>query len=221
MKALSTFILAITLFGCSSVATGQQKLDQFSFKGKKLNYTVILPQNYDATKTYPVLIGPSDANTIEDESFYWQGVDDTEGWILIGYRIYNAVNRADEIMALLDHLRETYKVEGNKFHTVCFSANSASIFELVMTIPDYFAGITGMAGNPNYRDEEKLKNLKGVKVQFVVGDKDTYWMNSAKKSHEKLKELGIDSQIEIIKDGKHVMTPLIGKGFLTRANALR
>lgn len=221
MKILSILILAITNFGCTSFASAQQNLEYFTYEGQKLNYTVILPNDYDASRHYPLLIGPSDAKTVDDESFYWQGVTDTKGWILIGYSIYNAVSRADEIKALLNHLRATYKVEGNKFHAVCFSANSASIFELVMTIPDYFAGITGMAGNPNYRDEEKLKKLKGVKVQFVVGDTDTYWMNSAKKSHEKLIALGIDSQIEIIKGGKHVMTPLIGDGFLTRANRLR
>ena len=200
---------------------GQQKFDSFEYRGKHFNYTIQLPLNYDAAQEYPVLIGPSDAESIKDESFYWQGVKDTQGWILIGYRIYSATNRTGEIKALLEHLKTNYHVEANKFHAVCFSANSASIFNLVMKMPSYFTGITGMAGNPNNGNQEKLKQLIGVKVQFVVGDRDTYWMRSAKKSHQLLQELGVESTIEIIKNGQHVMKPLIGKGFLDRAERLR
>ncbi len=46
-------------------------------------------------------------------------------------------------------------------------------------------------------------------------------MQSAKKSHQILLDLGVESTIEIIKNGKHVMKPLIGKGFLDRADQLR
>jgi len=223
MKNLRHPILLLVLIIClvSTHIFGQQELEKFEYNGKDLNYTVILPQNFDSTKTYPVLVGPSEAESVNDESFYWQGTKDTQGWILIGYRIYGASRRTAEIKALLNHLKATYNVEGNKFHMVCFSANSAGIFDLVMEMPDFFAGITGMAGNPNNGNKEKLKQLRGVKVQFVVGDKDHYWMGSAQKSHQLLQELGIESSIEIIKNGQHVMKPLIGKGFLDRAERLR
>ncbi len=217
----SVLLLVAVVFLYTLPFLGQQKLDSFEYKGKAFNYTIQLPLNYDATKEYPVIIGPSDAKSIKDESFYWQGVKDTQGWILIGYRIYSATNRTGEIIALLEHLKANYNVEGSKFHTVCFSANSASIFDLVMKIPSYFEGITGVAGNPNNGNKEKLKQLKGVKVQFVVGDRDSYWMRSAKKSHQLLQGLGLESTIEIIKNGVHVMRPLIGKGFLDRAARLR
>ena len=200
---------------------GQQKMQTFKYDGKDLSYTVHLPNDFDSAKTYPVLVGPSKADSVNDESFYWQGTKDAQGWILIGYRIYGASRRTREIKALLNHLKTTYNVEGNKFHTVCFSANSAGIFDLVMEMPNYFAGITGMAGNPNNNNKSRLKQLKGVKVQFVVGDKDSYWMGSAQKSHQLLQELGIESSIEIIKNGRHVMKSLIGKGFLDRAERLR
>ena len=217
----SILLLLIVFFLNTMPFFSQQKLNRFEYKGKSFNYTIQLPLNYDKTKEYPVLIGPSEAESIKDESFYWQGVKNTQGWILIGYKIYRGTNRTAEIKALLEHLKTNYRVEGNKFHTVCFSANSASIFDLVMNMPNYFAGITGMAGNPNNSNKEKLKQLKDVKVQFVVGGRDTYWMRSAKKSQQLLQEFGIESTIEIIKNGEHVMKPLIGKGFLDRAERLR
>lgn len=223
MKNLNNSILALIIVLCLGVSSlfGQQKLGKFEYKGKTLNYTILLPSNFDATKTYPVLVGPSETKSANDQSFYWRGTTDSQGWILIGYKIYGASNKITEVKALLNHLKSTYRVEGNKFHTVCFSANSAGIFDLVMNMPEYFAGITGMAGNPNNSNKERLKKLKGVKVQFVVGDRDAYWMNSAKKSHQILRGIGVESSIEIIKNGQHVMTPLVGKGFLDRANRLR
>nr|WP_321236168.1 hypothetical protein [uncultured Psychroserpens sp.] len=223
MKKLNNMlflVVAAVCFNCAHLSS-QQKLETFQYKGKTLNYTILLPLDYDASKTYPVMIGPSDTESANDQSFYWRGTKDSQGWILIGYKIYNATGAIEEIKTFLNHLKAQYNVEGNKFHTVCFSANSASIFDLVMEMPDYFAGITGMAGNPNNSNAKKLKQLKGVKVQFVVGDRDTYWMNSAKKSHQLLLDIGVNSTIEIIKNGQHVMQPLIGKGFLDRAERLR
>ena len=78
-----------------------------------------------------------------------------------------------------------------------------------------------MAGNPGTTNKDELAKLKGVKVQFIVGDKDAYWMSSAKKRHQLLLEVGVDSQLEIIKNGKHVLTELIGQGFLERAARLK
>ncbi|TJY37764.1 hypothetical protein [Pontimicrobium aquaticum] len=220
MKKLNCIILSMIFFSTVYVF-GQQKLETFEYQGEKLSYTILLPINFDATKTYPVMVGPSQAKSVNDESFYWKGTKDSQGWILIGYRIYGAANRTNEIKALFNHLKSTYNVEGNKFYTTCHSANSAGIFDLVMEMPNYFSGIIGMAGNPNNSDKEKMKQLKGVKVLFIVGDQDTYWMSSAKKSYKILQEIGVESSIEIIKNGKHVMKPLIGKGFLDRVERLR
>ncbi|AXT20423.1 hypothetical protein D7030_04695 [Flavobacteriaceae bacterium AU392] len=223
MKKLNIIISLVFIVLCSSCTSvsSQQKLETFNYNGKNLNYTILLPLDFNASKTYPVLVGPSETDSANDQSFYWRGTTDSQGWILVGYSVYNATNRINEVKALFEHLKSKYNVEGNKFHTTCHSANSAGIFDLVMEMPEYFAGITGMAGNPNNNNPEKMKQLKGVKVQFIVGDQDTYWMSSAKKSHQILKNFGIESSIEIIKNGKHVLKPLVGKGFLERAKRLR
>lgn len=222
MKKIIYSILIVSIcFMSSCNVNAQQKRGSFKYNDKNLNYNILLPLNFDSTKTYPVLVGPSDNESVNDQSFYWRGTTDSQGWILVGYKIYNAANKTDEIKALFEHLKNEYRVEGNKFHTTCHSANSAGIFDLVMEMPSYFAGITGMAGNPNNNNKEKLKQLKDVKVQFVVGDQDSYWMSSAKKSHQLLQEMGVESSIEIIKSGEHVLKPLIGKGFLDRVERLR
>lgn len=206
-------VLSVTL----NAQTNKRVFKTFELNGKKIDYAVQVPADFDAKKTYPIMIGPSEVESDDDQSFYWRGVSDTEGWILIDFPIF----QKEGVKEFLSYLRTIYRVEGNKFHTVCFSANSSGIFDLVMRMPDNFHSITGMAGNPGTRDKKKLAALKEVKVQFVVGDRDTYWMNAAKDRHKLLLELGVDSSIEIIKNGKHVLTELIGTGFLMRANKLR
>lgn len=214
--------LTIILIGlsCNCVAQNSKRaFKSFDYQGKKISYAVQLPKDYDRNKTYPVAVGPSETKSEDDQSFYWRGVKDTQGWILLDFPIYE--DKKQEVSAFLEHIMETYKVEGNKFHTICFSANSSSIFTLVMNIPEYFHSITGMAGNPGSRNSDQLSKLEGVMVRFVVGDKDSYWMNAAKDRHAKLTEIGVDSQIEIIKNGKHVLSNLIGKGTLDRMDKLR
>jgi hypothetical protein len=75
MKKLNSIVvlLLVTLnFGCTHLS-GQQKLETFKYNGKNLKYTILLPLDFDPTKTYPVLVGPSDTNSASDQSFYWRG----------------------------------------------------------------------------------------------------------------------------------------------------
>ena len=201
--------------------TSKRTFEKFEYKGETVNYAIQLPKDFDPNKTYPVAIGPSEVKGDDDQSFYWRGTKDTYGWILADFPIYNSASRIEQVQAFLEHLRTKYKVEGNKFHTICFSANSAGIFDTVIKIPEDFHSIMGMAGNPGTRDVNKLGSLKGVKVRFVVGDRDTYWMNAAKDRHARLKDAEVDTDIEIIKNGQHVLTQLIGEGVITRMDKLR
>lgn len=199
--------------------TSKRVFESFNYDGKKIPYAIQLPADYDASKVYPVAIGPSEVESKDDQSYYWRDVKDTYGWILLDFQIYGG--KKDIVAALIDHIRASYRVEGDKFHAICFSANSARIFDLVMNISEDFHSITGMAGNPGTRNAQDLARLKDVKVRFVVGDRDTYWMNAAKDRHTKLLEAGVDSQIEIIRNGNHVLTELIGEGTLSRMDKLR
>jgi predicted peptidase len=211
-------ILLSIIITLETSAQSKREFKSFDFQGEKITYAIQLPTNYDPEKAYPVALGPSEVKNKDDQSYYWRGVKDSYGWILLDFPIYEG--KKDAVAAFLNHIRANYPVEGNKFHAICFSANSSRIFDLVMNMAEDFHSITGMAGNPGNRTEQFSK-LKNVKVRFVVGDKDTYWMNAAKDRHAKLLDAGVDSQIEIIKDGKHVLTELIGEGVLTRMEKLR
>jgi hypothetical protein len=63
--------------------------------------------------------------------------------------------------------------------------------------------------------------LQPVKVQFVVGENDPYWQRSARDAHDKLVAGGVDSVFEVVPNGEHVMTELIGSGFMQKLEKLR
>jgi hypothetical protein len=188
--------------------------------GKGIPYAVHLPDGFDSENTYPVLIGPGDGVKGEDAGFYWKTDPHSHGWIIVDAQLWEPATEKN-LAALLDAVLADFKVEGGKFHAVCWSANSAGIFRLVMDHADRFHSITGMAGNPSGVSKAEIQALQEVKVQFVVGENDTYWQRSGRSAHEKLKAGGVDSVFEIVPDGEHVMNNLVGKGFMEKLEKLR
>jgi hypothetical protein len=224
MKNCFIVFVMVSVFGLGCACTAQtskRQFKEFDFDGRKINYVITLPSSFDPEKTYPLAIGPSDARNVDDQSYYWRETSDTYGWILIDFPLHEGEKNKLAVSSLLATLNNQYKVEGRKFHAICFSANSANTFDLVMATPESFHSIMGVAGNPGTRDIAKLSKLKNVKVRFVVGDQDSYWMSAAKDRNARLKEAGVDSEIEIIKDGQHVLKQFIGNGILSRMDKVR
>jgi hypothetical protein len=136
--------------------------------------------------------------------------------ILLGMALSAAI-----IGELLDRIVTDCRVEGGKFHAVCWSANSVGIFGLVIDQSDRFTSITGMAGNPRNLSSNDFTALENVKVQFMVGANDRSWQRSAKQAHQQLQDAGVDSQLEVVPDAPHVMVDLIGAPFMQRLEKLR
>ena len=150
-----------------------------------------------------------------DPGFYWQDEPHIDGWIIVDAQIWDS-DATRNFDALLDAIADEVNVEGGKFHAVCWSANSAGIFGLITRHAERFHSITGMAGNPGRLSSADIDALQTVKVQFVVGENDPYWQRSARDAHEKFTAGGIDSVFEIVPNGKHVMTNLIGAPFIQK-----
>jgi predicted peptidase len=188
--------------------------------GQTLPYAVHLPPDYDADQAYPVLIGPGEGEEGSDAGFYWQTDPNIPGWIIVDAQLWES-DTASNIDLVLDAVLDAHKVKGAKFHAVCWSANSAGIFRLITANADRFHSITGMAGNPAGVSGSDIEALQSVKVQFVVGENDKYWQRSARDAHQKLVAGGVDSVFEIVPNGEHVMTNLIGEPFIQKLEKLR
>jgi hypothetical protein len=214
-------LFALTVPAEAMAGDGQTLYRELTMpSGTGVPYAVHLPDGFDSEQTYPVLIGPGDGTEGEDPGFYWKTDPHGHGWIIVDARLWEPATKKN-LAALLDVLTADFNVEGDKFHAVCWSANSAGIFNLVIDHAARFHSITGMAGNPGSLSEADVQSLKEVKVQFVVGENDTYWQRSARSAHETLKVGGVDSVFEIVPDGEHVMVELVGQGFVEKLETLR
>jgi S-formylglutathione hydrolase FrmB len=214
-------LIALTVPAQSMAGDGQTLYKTLTVPNSEdIPYAVHLPDGFDPENIYPVLIGPGDGIKGEDAGFYWKTDPHSHGWIIVDAHLWESATKKN-LPALLDAVAADFKVEGGKFHAVCWSANSAGIFKLVIDHADRFHSITGMAGNPSGVSKAEIQALQDVKVQFVVGEKDTYWQGSSRSAHEKLEAGGVDSVFEIVPNGEHVMTDLVGKGFMAKLEKLR
>jgi len=221
MKRLLSILYTISLFSVNpSWAQDSRKYDSFELNTVVYDFAYFLPTNFDSANVYPVLIGPGDGVRGSDKSFFWNVDDPTEfGWILIEFSIWK--QNSNVVEALMKKLKEDYNVEGDKFHIVGFSANSASSFGHAIANPEYFHSVTGIPGHPSSRNESQIKSLANVKVQNIVGEKDTYWLKSAQDLEELYTELGVSSTLEVIPNGEHVLRIMVGAGFMEKMERMR
>ena len=221
---LNVSLLAVCFFLVSTTAQAQAGQTQYNVletaSGKQIPYAVHLPDGFDPTKTYPVLIGPGEGIEGEDPGFYWKTDPYSHNWIIVDAPLWKTES-SKHIDELLNQLLQDHQVEGRKFHAVCWSANSAGIFQLVVNNADLFHSITGMAGNPSRISDADISQYGKLNVQFVVGENDIYWQKTAQDSYKRLFDAGVNATIEIVPNGEHVMKNLIGLGFMQRMDAIR
>jgi len=173
---------------------------------------ITLPPDFDPEASYPVLAAPGD--------FYWQDRPSQPGWIVVSSDGFWGEGRLENSGVVLDWIEKNYRVSRQRFHLAGWSANSAGVFEIAMTYPERIASVTGIAGMPGAGSERSLQKLRGVRVQFIVGEHDSYWRNGSESWHAKLEAAGVESSLEIIADGEHVMPEIANEPLFERLNGL-
>lgn len=190
--------------------------------GAEIPFSYHLPDQYDQTKSYPIIIAPGDGTPGSDFSFFWRGADTGKyGWILVETPAVYQSDQGKSTEALLCALREKFKPEGSKFHLIGWSGNSGSVFRKAQAFAYELHSVTGFPGHPSTTDEAGLLKLKPLKVSFIVGSNDSYWLTQAKNIHQRLIDLEVESYLEIVPDGGHVLSELIGDGLFERLEKLR
>ncbi len=222
-----TITLVLATFFCTGACAQNQltnsRFETVSLKsGKKLKYAIHLPNDYDPAKAYPTIIGPGDGLREDSPSYYWHGRPSDFGWLIVETPAHFAADGVSQMSQLLDYLNEHYNVEGDKFHMVGFSANSANSFKVGIALADRFHSLVGVAGFPRQNPRgEDLARVKHTRFYFIVGDRDQYWMNASEKSHAYLQSQGISSTLKIIKNGGHVLKEIDGQPFIDLMEAMR
>jgi poly(3-hydroxybutyrate) depolymerase len=199
----------------STPAPGADRYHTLAVGSHELRYALILPDGYDAKKTYPVLIalppGEQDEQMVEAGlSYYWEAEAKTRGWI-----VASPINPSwtqffegtpDPIAALMDELAKTRHVEGDKFHLAGVSNGGRAAMSCALRMPQRLSSVTVLPGLlPDNVSAERLQKLGGIPIALFAGGNDTRWADRSRTDAKRLTDAGVQASVEILPGEGHVV----------------
>jgi len=188
--------------------------------GRTVQYKVVLPNGYDATKAYPAILafggGPQTMNTVDGILMRnFRAEAEKRGYIVIapaapggelffedGARIF-----PDFLKALL----ADYKIEGGKFHIAGPSNGGIAAFHVAAANPQYFLSVTAFPGYMWQPSTAKLQAISNMCVFMYVGELDEYmWHGEMKQEAEYLSSKGTVARYSVEKGQPHRLDTLAG-----------
>jgi poly(3-hydroxybutyrate) depolymerase len=210
------FITAVLLACLSSTSATQiAEFHRLSHNGRVLEYALILPEHFDKTAAYPVLLAlpPGDQSKQMVEAglhLYWEAEAKKRGWVVIspaapaGTNFYSG--EENELSNLLDEVFKSVKFEGGKVHLAGVSNGGLSAYRVITEYPERFLSLTVMPGvPPDERAFHSLSRLRGIPVAAFVGGEDSGWLRGSQDTRKQLSELGIENTLEIVAGASHVV----------------
>lgn len=203
----------------STAVTQTTEFHRLSHKGRVIEYALILPDRFDKTAAYPVLLAlpPGDQSKQMVGAglhLYWEAQAKKRGWVLIspaapeGTSFYSGAE--NELTYLIDEVSKSVEFEGGKVHLAGVSNGGLSAYRLITEYPDRFLSLTVLPGvPPDERAFNALGRLKGIPVAAFVGEEDLEWNRGSRDTKKRLDDLGIENTLEIIAGAGHVV-PLDG-----------
>ena len=180
-------------------------------RGKKLEYLLSLPKDFDAAKTYHTILAiPPGDQTKEYVAAYesWFDYFAKQGWIVVspvapdGKLFFQGSERY--LPYLMDQIQSEFKLDGDKFYLLGVSHGGNSSFRVGTLYPERFHSITVIPGWPKPADENRLENIVEVPVNFVVGEDDVRWRKKSEEFYETLKKMGGNVTLEYIPNEGHM-----------------
>jgi predicted peptidase len=194
-------------------------------KSKKIgattvHYKVVLPKNYDATKSYPGVLGfgggPQTMNVVDSViARNFRDEAEKRGYIVVvpaapdddlffegGERIFPE---------FLKQVLADYKIQDNKFHIAGPSNGGISSFHVASLNPEYFLSITAF---PGYLWEETPAHIQAISkmcINMFVGELDPMgWQPLMEKQAREFRAKGMTAQYTVEKGQPHRLETLAG-----------
>ena len=189
-------------------------------RGVTVHYKVVLPDGYDATKTYPGIIafggGPQTMNTVDGVlTRNFRAEAEKRGYIVVAPAAPNDElffeNGSRIFPDFLKMILADYKIADGKFHIAGPSNGGIAAFHVAAANPQYFISVTAFPGYMWEPTNAKLVAISKMCVFMYVGENDEYrWHDEMKQEAEFLRSKGAVARYAVEKGQPHRLETLAG-----------
>jgi len=185
-----------------------------------VRYKLVLPDGYDAAKTYPGVIvlggGPQTMEVVDrtiERNFRAEA--ERRGYIVIAPAAPNGELFFEGGERIFPQFLKTalsdYKIQGGKFHIAGPSNGGIAALHVAAENPDYFLSVTAFPGYMWEPSNKKLLAIAKMCVYFYVGENDEYrWHDEMKREAEFLSSHGTVAKYSVEKGQPHRIETLAG-----------
>lgn len=182
--------------------------DRIVHNGIEIKYHIILPENYNKSKTYPAMLAyppGSQGKTSADWALseFWGTAAGTKDWIIvvpvapkngwINHPSHHALND------LLKTVKRNYEIEDGKFHMVGFESGARPAATFALMSKQYFQSLTIISSYALERwDDEDLRSFNIMPVKMIVGGDDEHGLAAAHRVEGLFKQFEVEYDLEII-----------------------
>jgi len=220
MRMLSGVALVSSIvFGAVPAKASVQELTK-KVAGVTVHYKVVLPDGYDAAKTYPAILafggGPQTMNTVDGIlSRNFQAEAEKRGYIVVSPAAPDGdlfFEEGDRIFPdFLKMILAEYKIQGGKFHIAGVSNGGIASMHIAAAHPQYFLSATAFPGYMWEPSRAKLDAISKMCVFMYVGENDEYrWHDEMRAEVEYLRAKGTVARYTVEKGQPHRLDTLAG-----------
>jgi poly(3-hydroxybutyrate) depolymerase len=217
-------VLAAALACATAVPTQSAQAEELAktvkVSGVTVQYKVVLPNGYDASKTYPAILafggGPQTMNTVDSVlTRNLRAEAERRGYIVIapaapdGQLFFEGGARI--VPEFLKLMLANYKIEGGRFHIAGPSNGGIAAFHVAGSFPQLFKSVTAFPGYMWEPSQAKLTAIAQMCVFMYVGENDEYrWHDEMKHEAEFLRSQGAVARYSVEKGQPHRLETLAG-----------
>ncbi|MBM7643522.1 carboxylesterase family protein [Streptococcus loxodontisalivarius] len=159
--------------------------------GQTLTYNLYIPENYDSSKSYPLVLFLHDSASVSDNATYTleQGVgadvwasdevqDYSQAFVLapqfnevIANDDFELTGQGELIVPLIESLKKDYSLDSNRIYTTGQSMGSMTSMALNVKYPNYFAASYFVTGQWDEKSMEQLAD-SNTKMTWIVSEGD-------------------------------------------------
>ena len=188
--------------------------------GVTVHYKVVLPDGYDASKTYPGILafggGPQTMNTVDGIlTRNFRAEAEKRGYIVVapaapdGELFFEEGGRI--FPEFLKMVMADYKIRDGKFHIAGVSNGGIAALHVAAANPQYFLSVTAFPGYLWEPTPAKLQAISKMCVFMYVGENDEYrWHDEMQSEVAFLRAKGTVARYTVEKGQPHRLDTLAG-----------